>query len=208
MMSLPLQPFPGITLLGLGPGDPELLTRQAWRLLESSPEIYLRTRQHPTVAGFPASVQLFSFDNLYDNAPSFEDVYSQIVEQVLALGRRPQGVVYAVPGHPFVAEATGPEIARRARQEGLPVHIIEGLSFLEPVFSELGLDPYPHTALVDALELSIAHVPPFPPSTPAIIAQIHSPAVATQVKLTLMVLYPDQHPVQLVHAAGTPQAQV
>jgi tetrapyrrole methylase family protein/MazG family protein len=208
MMSLPLQPFPGITLLGLGPGDPELLTRQAWRLLESSPEIYLRTRQHPTVAGFPASVQLFSFDNLYDNAPSFEDVYSQIVEQVLALGRRPQGVVYAVPGHPFVAEATGPEIARRARQEGLPVHIIEGLSFLEPVFSELGLDPYPHTALVDALELSIAHVPPFPPSTPAIIAQIHSPAVATQVKLTLMALYPDQHPVQLVHAAGTPQAQV
>ena len=207
-MTLPTQSSPGITLLGLGPGDPDLLTRQAWRILESSAEVYLRTRQHPTVAGFPPHLEIHSFDGLYETAQSFEAVYSQIVEQVLALGRRPQGVIYAVPGHPFVAEATGPEIARRARQEGLPLRIVEGLSFLEPVFSALGLDPYPHTALVDALELAAAHVPPFPPSSPAIIAQVHSPAVAADVKLTLMALYPDEHPVQLVHAAGTAQARV
>jgi len=207
-MTLPTQSSPGITLLGLGPGDPDLLTRQAWRILESSAEVYLRTRQHPTVAGFPPHLEIYSFDDLYETAQSFETVYSQIVEQVLALGRRPQGVIYAVPGHPFVAEATGPEIARRARQEGLPLRIVEGLSFLDPVYSALGLDPYPHTALVDALELATAHVPPFPPSSPAIIAQLHSTAVAADVKLTLMALYPDEHPVQLVHAAGTAQARV
>ena len=175
LMNIPTQPSPGITLLGLGPGDPDLLTRQAWRILESSTEVYLRTRQHPTVAGFPPHLEIYSFDDLYETAQSFESVYNQIVEQVLVLGRRPQGVIYAVPGHPFVAEATGPEIARRARQEGLPLRIVEGLSFLEPVYSALGLDPYPHTALVDALELAAAHVPPFPPSSPAIIAQLHSP---------------------------------
>ena len=207
-MTLPTQSSPGITLLGLGPGDPDLLTRQAWRILESSAEVYLRTRQHPTVAGFPPHLKIYSFDDLYETAQSFETVYSQIVEQVLALGRRPQGVIYAVPGHPFVAEATGPEIARRARQEGLPLRIVEGLSFLDPVYSALGLDPYPHTALVDALELATAHVPSFPPSSPAIIAQLHSTAVAADVKLTLMALYPDEHPVQLVHAAGTAQARV
>jgi len=207
-MTLPTQSSPGITLLGLGPGDPDLLTRQAWRILESSAEVYLRTRQHPTVAGFPPHLEIYSFDDLYETAQSFETVYSQIVEQVLALGRRPQGVIYAVPGHPFVAEATGPEIARRARQEGLPLRIVEGLSFLDPVYSALGLDPYPHTALVDALELATAHVPSFPPSSPAIIAQLHSTAVAADVKLTLMALYPDEHPVQLVHAAGTAQARV
>ena len=207
-MAIPTQSSPGITLLGLGPGDPDLLTRQAWRILESSAEVYLRTRQHPTVAGFPPHLKIYSFDDLYETAQSFETVYSQIVEQVLALGRRPQGVIYAVPGHPFVAEATGPEIARRARQEGLPLRIVEGLSFLGPVYSALGLDPYPHTALVDALELATAHVPSFPPSSPAIIAQVHSTAVAADVKLTLMALYPDEHPVQLVHAAGTAQARV
>ncbi len=198
----------GITLLGLGPGEASLLTRQAWQLLEQVPEITLRTRQHPVVAAFPPGLRIRSFDSIYEHGESFETVYSQIVEQVLALGRRPEGVVYGVPGHPFVAEATTPEIARRAREEGLPLEIVQGLSFLEPVFSALGIDPLPHTALVDALELSVAHVPPFPPDAPALIAQIHSREIASQVKLTLMEVYPDRHPVHYVHAAGTAQEQV
>jgi tetrapyrrole methylase family protein/MazG family protein len=198
----------GITLVGLGPGDPQQLTRQAWEILRAAPEIYLRTRQHPTAAGLPPEARVFSFDELYENGERFEAVYAQIVTRILALGRRPQGVVYAVPGHPFIAEATGPEIARRARQEGLPVRVVEGLSFLEPTLTALGLDPFPHTALVDALELGSAHYPPFPTSAPAIIAQIYSRYVASEVKLTLTAVYPDEHPVMLVHGAGTAQASV
>ena len=198
----------GITLLGLGPGDPALLTRQAWQLLETIPEIYLRTRQHPTVEGFPPSLQVHSFDEIYEQEHSFEHVYAHIVARVLELGQRPQGVVYAVPGHPFIAEATCPEIARRAAEMGIPLRIIEGLSFLEPTFTALGMDPLPHTALVDALQLSSALVPSFPPDAPALIAQIHSASVASDVKLTLMENYPDEHPVKLVHAAGTAEQVV
>jgi tetrapyrrole methylase family protein/MazG family protein len=36
-----------------------------------------------------------------------------------------------------------------------------------------------------------------------LIAQLHSRAIASEVKLTLMSLYPDEFPVWLVHAAGT-----
>jgi tetrapyrrole methylase family protein/MazG family protein len=198
----------GITLLGLGPGDPDLLTRQAWRVLESATELHLRTSQHPVVPALPAHLALFSFDDLYEAGESFEQVYAQIAARVLELGRRPRGVVYAVPGHPFVAEATSPLIARLAQEQGLPLRVVEGLSFLEPTLSALGLDPFPQLALVDALELVAAHVPPFPTSGPALVAQIHSRAVASDVKLTLMALYPDEHPVALVHAAGTPQQQV
>ncbi len=195
----------GITLLGLGPGDPDLLTRQAWDLLNGISEIYLRTEKHPVVAAFPAGLQVRSFDYLYKESATFDIVYSQIIEKVLDLGKSPGGVVYAVPGHPFVAEATGPEIARRATQLGIPLRVVEGLSFIEPVLTALGKDLYPHTVCVDGLELASLHVPPFPPSAPAIIAQIHSPVIAGDVKLTLMAVYPDEHPVQLVHAAGTAQ---
>jgi tetrapyrrole methylase family protein/MazG family protein len=192
-----------ITILGLGPGDPDLLTRQAWSLLQSCSQVYLRTRQHPVVEALPTTVQVHSFDYLYESQESFEAVYAQIVDEVLALGRRAGGVIYGVPGHPYVAEATAPEIVRRAKAEGLKVRVIEGLSFLEPTFSALGVDPLPHTALVDALEVAAGHACPFPPHIPALIAQIHSRAVASDVKLTLMSHYPDEHPVQLLHAAGT-----
>ena len=107
-----------------------------------------------------------------------------------------------------MAEATSPEIIRRAQAEQLPVRVVEGLSFLEPVFSALQLDPYPRLALVDALELVASHVPSFPTNYPALIAQIHSPAIAADIKLTLVSLYPDEHPVKLVHAAGTGQQRV
>ena len=195
--------MPGITLLGLGPGDPATLTREAWEVLVSADQVWLRTKQHPTVAGLPAAIKIHSFDDLYENGGSFEDVYSAIVEKVLELGKSSQGVVYAVPGDPFVAEATCPEIAQRARSMGLPLKIVSGLSFLEPVFASLGLDPYPRLVLMDAIELSQAHVPAFPPDMPVLVAQVYSRLVAAEVKMTLNTVYPDEHPVRLVHAAGT-----
>lgn len=193
----------GITLLGLGPGNPGALTREAWKILEESKEVWLRTRQHPLVETLPDHLDIHTFDHLYEREETFKGVYEQIIEQVMSLGRRPEGVVYAVPGHPYIAEATCPAIAQRAREQGVEVRVIEGLSFLEPTMTALGIDPFPHTALLDALTLAAAHAPPFPPGAPAIVAQIYSREVASDVKLTLMGVYPDEHPVKLIHAAGT-----
>jgi len=203
-----MEPFFGITLLGLGPGDPGQLTRQAWDWLTTIDEVALRTRQHPAVAGFPPALELTSFDDLFEHGEPFEAVCEQIIQQVLALGRRPQGVTYAVPGHPFIADATGPEIWKRAKLEGTAVRLIEGLSFIEPVYSALGLNPFPHSALVDALELAGLHHPSFPPDQPALVVHIHNQQLASKVRLTLKAVYPDDHSVRLVHAAGTPQQMV
>ncbi len=195
--------MPGITLLGLGPGEPDQLTREAWDLLSNAQEVWLRTRQHPTVAALPPQLQVHSFDELYENEHSFDTVYAAITERVLELGQRAQGVIYGVPGHPFIAEATGPEIARRAREQGIPLRVVDGLSFLEPAFAALGLDPYPRLMLFDAMTLGQAHIPDFAPDSPVLIAQIYSRLVAAEVKSTLTAIYPDEHPVRLVHQAGT-----
>lgn len=193
----------GITILGLGPGNPSQMTLEAWDVITSVDEIWLRTRQHPTVAAFPETLLVESFDDYYDSGESFEEVYARIVAKILELGSREQGVVYAVPGDPFIAETTGPEIARLAVHEGLKLRIVNGVSFIEPAFSALGLDPFPHTALVDALELSRRHLPSFPVDKPVLVAQIYSRLVAAEVKTTLNSMYPDDHGVIFLHAAGT-----
>ena len=193
----------GITILGLGPGNPFHLTREAWEIISQADELWLRTRQHPTIAAFPETLHLESFDELYEISNSFETVYANIVEKIIQLGVRKQGVIYAVPGDPFIAETTGPEIARQARIKGIELRIVNGISFMEPAFSALGLDPFPQITLVDALELGQRKVPPFPADKPVLIAQIYSRLVAAEVKATLNYIYPDDHKVTLVHAAGT-----
>jgi tetrapyrrole methylase family protein / MazG family protein len=193
----------GITLLGLGPGDPKLLTREAWSAISEAKEIWLRTRQHPTVASLPPTLSMQSFDYLYENGGTFEEVYRAIIAEVMRLGRRPQGVLYAVPGDPFVAESTCREIAKQAEAEVIPCRSIAGVSFLEPTFAALGIDPLPRLIVCDAMAVGSGHVPDFPPDAPVLIAQVYSKMVASDVKSTLNDIYPDLHPVRLIHAAGT-----
>jgi tetrapyrrole methylase family protein/MazG family protein len=107
-----------------------------------------------------------------------------------------------------VAEATSPEIVRRAREQGIPVRVIEGLSFLEPVFTALELDPFPFLTMMDAIELGQRYQPPFPPSSPLMVTQIYSRMIASEVKMTLSSVYPDEILVKLVHHAGTDQCLV
>ena len=201
-----------ITIVGLGPGDPALLTRVAWDTLAAAGEVYLRTSRHPTVAGLPAGLDVHSFDDVYDTASDFAAVYETIAERVLALGRRPQGVVYAVPGHPAVAEATVALIRDLAQAAGngpaIPVRLVPGLSFIEPVLAALNVDALPGLHLNDALDLAVRHHPSFPPDAPALIAQLYSAAIAGDVKLTLMNQYPDDHQVALTHAVGSADEHV
>jgi tetrapyrrole methylase family protein/MazG family protein len=191
-----------ITVLGLGPGNPAHLTREAWDLLSQADEVYLRTGRHPTVAALPAHLLLHSFDHLYETLDDFAAVYEAIAGQILLLGRRPQGVLYAVPGHPLVGESSVERILARAREEGQAVRLVEGLSFVEPVLSLLEIDGLSGLQLADATDLATAHHPPLDPDRPVLIGQLYGQQLASEVKLTLMNAYPDDHPVTLVRAVG------
>lgn len=195
-----------ITILGLGPGDPSLLTREAWQVLESAREIYLRTARHPTVQGLPIGLIVHTFDHLYEKTSDYSGVYAAIAEEVLALAVRPEGVIYAVPGHPLVGEATTARILGEAPARGLTVRLVHGLSFVEPCLALLGLDPLDGLFIADALEVAALHHPNFHPDGPALIAQLYPAALASDVKLCLMNQYPDDHGVTLIHQAGTPEA--
>ncbi len=205
-----------IVFLGLGPGDPNLLTREAWDVLSNATQVFLRTRKHPAVAGLPKGLHLRSFDALYDRARDFEAVYAAISAAILAAARKPGTmVIYAVPGHPLVGERTTPMILDQARALGIPVRIVAGLSFVEPTLEALalagqaqGLDPIGGLQICDGLDLAAGHHPALNPDRPALVAQMYSRAVASNVKLTLLNQYPPGHTVTLVQGASRVCAQV
>nr|HID13582.1 nucleoside triphosphate pyrophosphohydrolase [Anaerolineae bacterium] len=197
-----------ITIVGLGPGDPRHLTREAWAVLGAADEVWLRTERHPTVAGLPPHLALHSFDYLYEEAGDFLQVYEAIAGEVLRLGLRPEGIVYAVPGHPLVGEATVRQVLSRAEEAGLAVRIVDGLSFVEPTLTALRIDALAGLQVYDAMELAARHHPPLSPDLPALVGQLYGRTLASDVKLTLMNQYPDDHEVALVHAAGTPEQRI
>jgi len=94
-----------IFVIGLGPGDSDLLTQRAKRFLDAAseltPHIHVRARNHPALRALPATVSLIGFDAA-DNTPD-------AIAQALLEKARTESVIYAVPGHPLLGE---PSVAR------------------------------------------------------------------------------------------------
>jgi tetrapyrrole methylase family protein/MazG family protein len=183
-----------ITVVGLGPGSIDDLTLGARELLTGAKTVWLRTRIHPVVRELPAGPEWMDFDHYYEQADDFPQVYERICLD-LAHSAEAGDVIYAVPGHPLVGEATVRRLLERRREGGAQICIVAGLSFIEPVCSEVGIDPLePGLQIVDALD------PHLEPSLPALCAQIYSRPVASALKLNLLGLYPPEHEVALVRA--------
>jgi tetrapyrrole methylase family protein/MazG family protein len=197
-----------ITILGLGYGDPRALTVQAHDELQRAREIFVRTRAHPTVAALPPHLRVHSFDDLYESLESLDAVYTAIADALMEHATRGD-VLYAVPGHPLFGETSTQRLLARARAQNIPTRLVAGTSFIEAVCSALELDPLARgLQIADATELARLYFPRLDPDQPALIAQVYSRAVASACKLTLLVLYPPEHTITRVDAAGTPEQRL
>jgi tetrapyrrole methylase family protein/MazG family protein len=124
-----------VTVVGLGPGGPELLTAETVASIDATPVRFLRTSRHPAAIAVPGAV---SFDEIYDRADRFDEVYRAIVETLVEAAETHGQVLYAVPGSPSVAERTVELLRDEPRVE---VEILAALSCLELAWARLGVDP-------------------------------------------------------------------
>lgn len=202
-----------ITILGLGPGRYDDLTLQAHALLEQAARdrqtVYFRTLIHPTVEPIRQAIpnlRIESFDTLYDESADWGSLYQQIAEKICSLAAQ-HPVIYAVPGHPLVGEASVLLVLQMARERGLTTSTVAGLSFLEPVCTALELDPLAAgTQIIDATSLAALRQDEIAgkiiPTTPLLVAQLYNRRLASTVKLALGELYPDEWLVKLVRVVS------
>ncbi|WP_239618996.1 nucleoside triphosphate pyrophosphohydrolase [Cohnella mopanensis] len=193
---------PSITVVGLGSGGEDQLTLGTLKVLEQSARRYLRTADHPVVSDLKLrNITFESFDRLYEQLDSFEEVYETIAQQLIEASKRYTGetIIYAVPGHPMVAERTVQLLRQRASGEGVELKLLGGESFLDQAFTRLGFDPIEGFQLLDAADLTREHLRP---RIHTVIGQVYDAFTASEVKLTLMNVYPDDHPVIVGQALG------
>jgi len=192
-------------IVGLGPGDPGLISRRGWELLTRRDlEIVLRTGKHPVADELREQGYAFvTYDGLYECQDSFTQVYDAIIADVWRKCET-EDVVYAVPGNPMVAESTVHRLLDGGRQRGLEIEVVLAPSSLEAVAMEVGFDPAKGLAIGDALDLDLRPNPSFA----WLITQVHSRLVAGDLKLRLLDIYPPEHPITVVRHAGSEQRHI
>lgn len=193
-----------ITIVGLGSGGEDQLTLGILKTLEKAELRFVRTENHPAVDDLARrGIGFESFDSVYEAMDDFEQVYQAIADKLIGLALENEGreIVYAVPGHPMVAERTVQLLRKRAPERGIDVKTLGGESFLDQAFVRLGFDPIEGFQLLDASELSREHLRP---RLHTVIGQVYDAFTASDVKLALMNVYPDDHPVILGQALGVP----
>lgn len=190
-----------ITIVGLGPGNKDYLPPANLEVLSQARRLFLRTEVHPVVDWIKDRGIIYeSFDRFYEQAGSFEEVYNLIKDCVLeAAGTGP--VVYAVPGHPLVAETSVELILEEARQRDIQVSVLPAMSFLDAMFAALRVNPAGGLQIIDGLRGDIRGLNP---ELGTVVVQVYSRLVASDVKLALLEVYPAEHMVALVRAAGVP----
>lgn len=192
-----------ITVVGLGSGDPDRLTLGSLKRLQEAGERYVRTKDHPVVNWLEQTgVGFASFDEVYEAMDDFPSVYEAIAARLLAraeAGGDEENIVYAVPGHPLVAEATVKLLRERGPERGIKLEMIGGESFLDEAFVRLGFDPIEGFLLLDASDVRGEAIDP---RRHTLIGQVYDQLTASEVKLGLMELLPDDYPVVVGHALG------
>ena len=195
-----------ITVVGMGPGGFGWLTVEAWEAIQNAPTLILRTAVHPTAEEISKrGVAFSSYDERYERAEDFESLYRSIVDDLMARAKGGEEIVYATPGSPLVAERTVVLLRERAETEHVPLSILPGMSFIEPLCARLGVDPVEGLLIMDAGELDYL---PMDWPTGLIITQVYSEATASEAKLALMELLPDEYEIVVAQRVGLPDEKI
>ena len=168
--------------------------------LKKTNRVYLRTEKHPTVQYIESlGIKFETYDNAYERFETFDEVYNFIAEDLINKHEKEGDLIYAVPGHPFVAEKSVKLLVELCKEKSIDFALVPAVSFVDVVMERLELDPIEGLKIVDAFECK-DHI--FDKRIGTIITQVYDKYIASEVKLALSSYYKDDSKVYFVRAAG------
>jgi tetrapyrrole methylase family protein/MazG family protein len=190
---------PRVTIVGLGPAGPDLVTPQTLDAIGAAAHRFLRTTQHPAATLLDG---VASFDGVYDSASTFDEVYRTIAARLADAAREHGEVLYAVPGSPLVLERT---VRLLLDDEQLDCTTLPAMSFLDLAYARLGIDPIEiGLRLVDGHDFAVAAAGQ---TGPLLVAHTHADWVLSDIKLAA-----DEsdgtEPVVILQRLGSPDERI
>ena len=185
-----------INVVGLGSTSAKDLTLEAVKIMKNGNKNFLRTERHDSLSFFEENkINYESFDYLYDEMESFDEVYNKIVE-ILIEKSKEEDINYFVPGTPLVAEKTVKFLIER----GVEINIVNGISFIEPVLAAVGRDAVDGLLFLD----SDADKFDFDTRRDTLITQVYNKRIASDLSLLLQEVYDEEDLAYVITNAGLP----
>src|SRR5471030_2056374 len=189
-----------IKIVGLGPGAKEALTIGTICELESNKNIFLRTEKHPTVDYLKEKKIIFNtYDNVYESIDSFDEVYLNIAKDLVKKHKDLGDLIYAVPGHPLVAEKSVFNLMDLCEKNNIEYKILPAVSFIDAMIESLRIDTIDGLKVIDSFDIDNQILDK---RIGTIITQVYSQLIASEVKLKLLEQYNDETEIYFVRAAG------
>lgn len=189
-----------LKIMGLGPGAYEELTIGALKELKNNKNIYFRTEKHPTVDFLKdEGIKFESYDHAYEKYDSFDDVYKYIAEDLITKIKDDEDLIYAVPGHPLVAEKSVINLIELCKENNIQYEVLPAVSFVDAMMEALQVDPIEGVKIIDAFDMKNQILDK---RVGTIITQVYNNFIASEVKLRLLEGYEDDTEIIFVRAAG------
>ncbi|MGC4192444.1 MAG: MazG family protein [Thermomicrobiales bacterium] len=205
-----------ITIVGLGPGDPDRITVGARRALDEAERIFVRKHPDLDLSG------LLDLDRAIDIAPLRNpdasprgpwDAAARALCDAVADGP----IVVAIPGHPRFGEGLTLETVREGRERGMVVRVLDGISVVDLVSTALDVDPLLSGVQCFAGRIIQRQIPDDPyaggafggtPSRPMLFTHIYDAPTMATIARSLARIFPASHEVIRVNAAGLPEQEI
>ena len=127
---------PRIHLVGAGPGDPDLLTVKAWRMIRDADVIvHDRLVSRAILDSIPTRAALIDVGKTPGHHPFPQDKINEVLVDLARSGRR---VVRLKGGDPFIFGRGGEEVEYLARH-GIACEIVPGITAASACASALGI---------------------------------------------------------------------
>lgn len=185
-----------ILIVGLGPGPKGYITGQAIQALESAEVCYVQTALHPSVEIIKqAGIDFLSLDEEYQKAQDFDALNQAVAEKIVEAGREKR-IVFAVTGEASQGQSAVKAVWEKAAALGIEARILPGLGTAAAAMAaagvpcEQGIQTQYETLELLRMDCGKCQV----------ICDLDQVVKASQYKVDLMELYPEDWQVALVWA--------
>jgi precorrin-6B methylase 1 len=166
-------PGPDLILLGYGVDDSLQLTVQTQRILVQTGKVY-SVSLPPSLARFLKSqrVEIEDLTDRFEPGRPFSECYLDVADHLIRRTAEEQPVCFLSPGNPMFLNSLNRFLYMQAQQRGLEVQVLPGVSQIDAIVSDLGLDVGTFGLQVFDARRMVARRQVVNPAVPLIVVQV------------------------------------